>query len=145
MYSVLRTREQLIGLPSKWPFRYFCQFQSDDNNSISANVTVNQTINTNVPATTPITDSNRKLIGDYEKTVTDKENALINTFSNLIENNLLPTQQNNVIQENNVLHNNKTNGKLVDFNALTDDQNVIIKSAISNGNGHTLINLDNKM
>lgn len=90
-------------------------------------------------------DTNRKLIGDYEKTVTDKENALINTFSNLIENNLLPTQQANVIQiqENNVLINNKTNGKLVDFN--TADQNVIIKSAISNGNGHTLINLDNKM
>lgn len=49
------------------------------------------------------------------------------------------------MQENNMLHNNKTNGKLVDFNSLTDDQNVIIKSAIANGNGHTLINLDNKM
>lgn len=47
-----------------------------------------------------------------------------------------------MIQENNLLHNNKTNGKLVDFN---DEQSVIIKSAISNGNGHTLINLDNKM
>lgn len=47
-----------------------------------------------------------------------------------------------MIQDNNVLHNNKTNGKLVDYQ---DDQNVIIKNAMSNGNGHTLINLDNKM
>lgn len=125
--------------------------QGDDKDSISSpNISVSAdqtTINTSTTVDTPTTDTNRKQLGDYEKTVTDKENALINTFSNLIENNLLPTQQNNVIQmqENNLLHNNKTNGKLVDFNSLTDDQNVIIKSAIANGNGHTLINLDNKM
>lgn len=101
-------------------------------------------------------DTNRKLIGDYEKSVTDKENTLIHTFSNLIENNLTAPQQttqtpsNNIHHsDNNSLHNNlKTNGKLVDFShSLTDDhQNDIVKGPISNGNGHALINnLDNKM
>lgn len=88
-------------------------------------------------------------MGDYEQSVTDKENALIHSFSNLIENNLLPTQQTNIhqIQENNLHNNLKTNGKLIDFNSLADDHQMdIIKAPISNGNGHTLINnLDNKM
>lgn len=87
-------------------------------------------------------DSNHKLIGDYEQSVTEKENALMHTFSNLIENNIISTspaqsQQNNV-----------TNGKLLDFtHTLNDDHpNEIAKTPISNGNGHTLIEtLDNKM
>lgn len=80
-------------------------------------------------------------MGDYEKSVTDKENALIHTFSNLIENNLTP-QSPQHHGDNNGLHNNlKTNGKLIDF-SLNDEH----QPPISNGNGHTLINsLDNKM
>lgn len=77
----------------------------------------------------------------YEKSVTDKENALINSFSNLIENNSI--QDINVVQQQKA--NIKTNGKVVDYNLLNDD-NLIIKSAISNGNnGHSDHNLDNKM
>lgn len=86
--------------------------------------------------------------------MTDKENALIHSFSSLIENKLITQQQNQQIQiQDNNLHNNlKTNGKLIDFDPLSsndDDkhhQNDIIKGPISNGNGHPLIsNLDNKM
>lgn len=112
------------------------------------------------PTNTSPNDANPKSLADYEKSVTDKENAMINTFSNLIDNNLLPTQQNqqqqqtqqlihHQIQENNLHSNMKTNGKLLDFDPLSVDdhhQNDIIKAPISNGNGHTLINnLDNKM
>lgn len=93
--------------------------------------------------------SNRRQLNEYEKSVTDKENALIHTFSNLIENNLLPTQQTNihVIHENNFHNNMKTNGKLIDFDLMGNDhQNDAIKTPISNGNGHTHINnFDNKM
>lgn len=82
---------------------------------------------------------------DYEKSVTDKENALINTFSNLIENNVISTTTPQSPQhhaDNNGLHNNlKTNGKLLDFTINDEHQ-----PPVSNGNGHTLINnLDNKM
>lgn len=95
------------------------------------------------------TDSNRKsVVNDYEKSVTDKENALIHTFSNLIENKQSP-QHTVHHAENNGLHNNtKTNGKLLDFtHSFNDDHtNDIAKIPISNGNGHPLIsNLDNKM
>lgn len=113
-----------------------------------------------VTVTTPVTGetelTNRKLV--YETSVTDKENALINTFSNLIENNLLTANNQQTpliqqIQDNNYHHPNHhsttttttTNGKIGDYtNQLTDEQNVILtKSAISNGNGHGLINFDN--
>lgn len=110
------------------------------------------------PTNTAANDANPKLLVDYEKTVTDKENAMIHTFSNLIDNNLLPTQHQqqqtqqliqHQIQENNLHSNMKTNGKLLDFDPLSVDdhhQNDIMKTPISNGNGHTLINnLDNKM
>lgn len=87
---------------------------------------------------------------------------MIHTFSNLIDNNLLPTQHqqqqqqqqtqqliHQQIQENNLHSNMKTNGKLLDFDPLSVDdhhQNDIIIAPISNGNGHALINnLDNKM
>lgn len=148
--------------------------QNDDKTSISTSNTTNSTtaIETSTietaqpPVTTTTVDTNtteiltsttnndttnHKSINDYEQSVTDKENALMNSFSNLIENKLLPQQQqqtNNVInhhQENNVLINNKTNGKMVDFDPLADEQNAIIKTAMSNGNGHARINLDNKM
>lgn len=79
---------------------------------------------------------------DYEKSVTDKENALFHTFSNnLIENNTSQSPQ--LHADSNGLHNNlKTNGKLIDF-TLNDEH----QSPISNGNGHTLINSfdNNKM
>lgn len=107
-------------------------------------------------ATTPQNDemsanNTKNSMGDYEKSVTDKENALIHTFSNLIETKLISTttpqqqQQQQSPQhhsDNNGLHNNlKTNGKLIDFR-LNDE----LQPPISNGNGHTLINsLDNKM
>lgn len=88
----------------------------------------------------------------YEKSVTDKENALINSFSNLIENNLVSSQQQQQqqIHENNHQNSLKSNGKLIDsFDPLSSDndhQNDLIKMPISNGNGHPLIsNLDNKM
>lgn len=88
-------------------------------------------------------NNTKNALGDYEKSVTDKENALIHTFSNLIENNLIsttPTQQSPQHHaDNNGVH--KTNGKLIDF-TLNDEH----QPPISNGNGHTLINsLDNKM
>lgn len=82
-------------------------------------------------------------MGDYEKSVTDKENALFNTFSNnLIENNTSQSPQ-LLHADSNGLHNNlKTNGKLIDF-TLNDEH----QPPISNGNGHTLINSfdNNKM
>lgn len=78
-------------------------------------------------------------MGDYEKSVTDKENALIHTFSNLIENKLISSatpQPPQLHADNNGLHNTlKTNGKLIDF-TLNDEH----EPPISNGNGHTLIN-----
>lgn len=99
---------------------------------------------TDEPARNDETSANntKNALGDYEKSVTDKENALIHTFSNLIENNLIstPTQQSPQHHaDNNGVH--KTNGKLIDF-TLNDEH----QPPISNGNGHTLINsLDNKM
>lgn len=118
--------------------------QVANNGTTAANNTVNSIETMN--------DTNRKLIGDYETSVTDKENALIHSFSNLIENNLTAPQQtpptNNIHHsDSNSLHNNvKTNGKLVDFSLTDDHQNDIVKGPISNGNGHALINnLDNKM
>lgn len=71
----------------------------------------------------------------YEMSVTNKENSLINSFSNLIENQSHPTL--------NIQDFNKTNGKS-DIDT-TNDGNLIIKSAISNGNGHTDISLDNEL
>lgn len=90
-------------------------------------------------------NNTKNALSDYEKSVTDKENALIHTFSNLIENNLITTATQQSPQhhaDNNGVHNNlKTNGKLLDF-TLNDEH----QAPISNGNGHTLINsLDNKM
>lgn len=114
--------------------------QNSTNNDTSANNTIN-------PHQTTNNDTNRTLIGEYEKSVTDKENALIHTFSNLIDTN--QPIQNQHHADNNGLHNNtKTNGKLLDFtHSINDDHsNDITKTPISNGNGHPLINnLDNKM
>lgn len=113
------------------------------NNGVSNTVATEQSTQ---PAQNNDTSANnaKNALGEYEKSVTDKENALINTFSNLIENNLISTttQQSPQHHSDNGLHNNlKTNGKLLDF-TINDEQ----QPPISNGNGHTLINsLDNKM
>lgn len=85
-------------------------------------------------------------ISDYEQSVTDKENALINSFSNLIvENNHHNHQEiNNVaLHQQNI----KTNGKALDIDLVNEDHQLIMRnnSAISNGNGHTDHSLDNKM
>ncbi|XP_055317434.1 ensconsin isoform X19 [Sitodiplosis mosellana] len=104
---------------------------------------VNSTESTQ-PSTEPAQDdetsanNTKNALGDYEKSVTDKENALIHTFSNLIENNLIstPTQQSPQHHaDNNGVH--KTNGKLIDF-TLNDEH----QPPISNGNGFSL---DNKI
>lgn len=85
------------------------------------------------------TKQNDVSIGSYEMSVTNKENALISSFSNLIEHQSHPTLN---IQEFNA-QNAKTNGKS-EIDAPIDG-NLIIKSAISNGNGHTDHSLDNEL
>lgn len=85
------------------------------------------------------TNQNNVNMATYEMSVTNKENSLINSFSNLIEHQSHPTLN---IQEFNA-QNAKTNGKS-DIDA-TNDGNLIIKSAISNGNGHTDHSLDNEL
>lgn len=97
-------------------------------------------------------NNSKNALVDYEKSVTDKENALIHTFSNLIENNLISTtthqQSPQYHAENNGVHNNlKTNGKLLDFTLNGEHQSPISNgNGNGNGNGHTLItSLDNKM
>lgn len=85
------------------------------------------------------TNQNNVNKATYETSVTNKENALINSFSNLIEHQPHPTLN---IQEFNA-QNAKTNGK-TDIDA-TNDGNLIMKSAISNGNGHTDHSLDNEL
>lgn len=91
-------------------------------------------------------NNTKNSIGDYEKSVTDKENALFHTFNNKNENKFISTttpQSPQLHAENNGLHNTiKTNGKLIDF-TLNDEH----QPPISNGNGHTLINSfdNNKM
>lgn len=95
-------------------------------------------------------NNTKNSIGDYEKSVTDKENALFHTFNNKNENKFIstttptpPQSQPQLHADNNGLHNNlKTNGKLIDF-TLNEEQ----QPPISNGNGHTLINSfdNNKM
>lgn len=85
-------------------------------------------------------NQNNVNMATYEESVTNKENALINSFSNLIEHQSHPTLN---IQEFNNAQNAKTNGK-TDIDA-TNDDNLIIKSAISNGNGHTDHSLDNEL
>lgn len=85
-------------------------------------------------------DSNHKLIGGYEQSVTDKENALMHTFSNLLGNNLIATSPAQSAPHT------VTNGKLLDFTHTLNDGHENAKTSISNGNGHTLIDtLDNKM
>ncbi len=86
------------------------------------------------------TKQNNVNMATYEMSVTNKENALINSFSNLIEHQ--PSHPTLNIQEFNA-QNAKTNGKS-DVDA-TNDGNLIIKSAISNGNGHTDHSLDNEL
>ncbi|XP_037036280.1 ensconsin isoform X7 [Bradysia coprophila] len=86
------------------------------------------------------TNQNNVNMATYEMSVTNKENALMNSFSNLIEHQ--PPHPTLNIQEFNA-QNAKTNGKSeVDA---TNDDNLIIKSAISNGNGHTDHSLDNEL
>lgn len=94
-------------------------------------------------------NNTKNSIGDYEKSVTDKENELFHTFNNKNENKFISTPtpqtqtQPQLHADNNGLHNNlKTNGKLIDF-TLNDEH----QTPISNGNGHTLINSfdNNKM
>lgn len=85
-------------------------------------------------------DGNHKLIGGYEQSVTDKENALMHTFSNLLGNNLIATTPAQSTPHT------VTNGKLLDFTHTINDGHENEKTSISNGNGHALIEpLDNKM
>lgn len=87
------------------------------------------------------TNQNNVNMATYEMSVTNKENALMNSFSNLIEHQPPPHPTLNIEEFN--AQNAKTNGKS-DVNA-TNDGNLIIKSAISNGNGHTDHSLDNEL
>lgn len=84
--------------------------------------------------------TNQNNVATYEMSVTNKENALMNSFSNLIEHQ--PPHPTLNIQEFNA-QNAKTNGK--SDVAATIDGNLIIKSAISNGNGHSDHSLDNEL
>ncbi|KAJ6636535.1 hypothetical protein Bhyg_15126 [Pseudolycoriella hygida] len=79
------------------------------------------------------------IIASYELSVTNKENALMNNFSHLIEHQSHPTLN---IQEFNA-QNAKANGK-TESDAINDG-NLLIKSAISNGNGHNDFSLDNEL
>lgn len=84
----------------------------------------------------------------YEMSVTNKENALMNSFSNLIERQApLPPHPTLNVQEFNAQNAAKTNGKSSEVVVVdaTTDGNLIIKSAISNGNGHTDHSLDNEL
>lgn len=98
-------------------------------------------------------------IVDYEKSVTDKENALINSFSNLIVNSQQQQQQNNHLNHMNLQKQEISNGKttttmtttnggsFVAFDDLVNEdhqqpQQQLITS-ISNGNGHTDRSIDN--
>lgn len=151
----------LAGNSSATPSNTPSKSPSNDENKNSDSNGDNGTESKNPTTDSPIVhistnDADPNLLADYEKSVTDKENAMIHTFSNLIDNNLLPTQQQQQQQQqtpqlihhqiqDSTLHSNiKTNGKLLDFDPLSVDdhhQNDIIKAPISNGNGH----LDNKM
>ena len=108
----------------------------------------------NVVTTEPKTSDNMTITpatnktshSDYEKCVTDKENSLINSFSNLIT-----SQQQHNLNDISLLSNTvpaviKTNGK-VDFNPLNNDSLIITNNTISNGNGHhgSDVSLDNKL
>lgn len=117
------------------------QAENNDDGNNGLNSTVSSDATTKSPVNDETSANNTKnSTSDFEKSVTDKENALINSFSNLIENNVTQSPQHHA--DNNGLHNNvKTNGKLIDFTINDEHQ-----PPISNGNGHTLINsLDNKM
>lgn len=101
-------------------------------------------VDTNAVVTSVTNRSN-----DYEQSVTDKENALINSFSNLIENNQHNQQQNiHHLQQqeiSNVLptspaSNGKTNGKVLDFDDLVNEDHQLI---MRNGNGHNDHSIDN--
>lgn len=114
--------------------------ESQQSNLETTTTSANNIKNSNESDTESSTDSNHKLIGGYEQSVTDKENALMHTFSNLLGNNLIassPAQS---------TPHTVTNGKLLDFTHTLNDGHENAKTSISNGNGHTLIDtLDNKM
>lgn len=96
-------------------------------------------------------------VANYEQSVTDKENTLINSFSNLIVNNhsqvtpdlFMQHQTSNGVAA--VVP--KSNGKsvVVNFDTVNEDDDVLLLSGTNgapltkNGNGHTEHSLDNKM
>lgn len=110
-----------------------------------------------VVANTPLVTAAN--LANYEQSVTDKENTLINSFSNLIVSNhtsvvgggdLLLLQH----QTSNGVAAPKTNGKaaaVLNFDTVNEDDDVILRNAngapplTTNGNGHTDHSLDNKM
>ncbi|XP_059221483.1 ensconsin isoform X5 [Stomoxys calcitrans] len=83
----------------------------------------------------------------YEQSVIDKENSLINSFSNMIIDENVKNIQQNLQQQQQIqaqIVAEETNGKQIFVELQNNDTNTTTPQSVANGNGHHIESINNK-
>uniref|UniRef100_A0A1I8PTP9 MAP7 domain-containing protein n=1 Tax=Stomoxys calcitrans TaxID=35570 RepID=A0A1I8PTP9_STOCA len=83
----------------------------------------------------------------YEQSVIDKENSLINSFSNMIIDENVKNIQQNLQQQQQIqaqIVAEETNGKQIFVELQNNDTNTTTPQSVANGNGHHIESISNK-